>query len=145
MPATIYLYPSIICQKVESQGLQITINTPPSLSLLHVSDHPFISQYNLLKGRKLGIIDYSLSLYTYLSLSTIYQKYNRREYRPLQNPFILNTLFYNIPNLLKPLIELPYPFINPYGFITLLYRLLYTPSYLLQNLFHLLQASPHLL
>jgi hypothetical protein len=78
----------------------------------------------------LGITDHPPSLYTYSSLSTVYQKCNRREYRPLQNPLILNTLFYNIPNLLEPLAELPYPSTNPYGSITLFTdRYILPPTY----------------
>ena len=38
----------------------------------------------------MGITDLLLTLYTYLSLSTVYRKCNRREYRPVQNPLPLN-------------------------------------------------------
>src|SRR6266702_649562 len=36
-------------------------------------------------------MDLSPTLYTYLSLNTVYRKYNRREYRPIRNPLSLTS------------------------------------------------------
>jgi len=61
----------------------------PSLSsVIYDSDHPFISYYDLLEGRKLRITDHH---YLYILIQVLIRfllRSYRREYRLLQNPYL---------------------------------------------------------
>jgi len=61
------------------------------------------------------ITDLSPTLYTYSSLSTVYRKYNRREYRPVQTP-TLNLLRTSNPlTLLQTVTDPLITFTDRYG------------------------------
>ena len=73
----------------------------------------------------MGITDLSPTLYTYLSLSTVYRKCNRREYRPVQNPLPSNLepliLLRTTTDLSRPPMKTPYRPANHYGTVNYFY------------------------
>lgn len=69
-----------------------TYSQPP-LGPKYDSDHPFISYYDLLEGRKLGITDYHHLCILIQVLVRLLPGSYRREYRPLRNhPLTLPSL-----------------------------------------------------
>ena len=101
-----------LVQILISKRAQISNYLTPPTKQYYDSDYPFISQYDLLEGQKLGITDLLLTLYTYLSLSTVYQKLQTR---------------------IQTSIEPPYSFTNRYRPINYFYKPLWRPLTLLQT------------